>query len=292
LIRLAELAGAWNAFFHAPESPATISLFRIVFGTVLLTSGLLLAREAQLWFGPAGVMAPEFHARAYRATRFTLLNYFPPTEASVTLLFALHLTAAFCLLVGFLTPLAAAVAFVTLTSIQHRNPLSLHGGDSVLRVMCFLLVFAGAGRMWSVDAALGLAGPAAPASPWCLRVMQVMLSVLYFRSAWWKVRGPKWRNGSAVHYPLNVLIYQRFALPRSFTTPAMVRTATWGTLGVEFALGPLVWIDELRYPVLALGILLHLGIEVALNVQLFGWTMISCLFLFLRPEHVQALLGG
>jgi hypothetical protein len=70
----------------------------------------------------------------------------------------------------------------------------------------------------------------------------------------------------------------------------MVRIATWGTLAVEAMVGSLIWITELRYPLLCSGLLMHLILETILNLQFFGWTMMAALLLFLLPEDAEYLL--
>ena len=52
MISLPELAAAWTAFFHTPEPPFTIALFRILFGLVTVASALLYLPHASLWLGP------------------------------------------------------------------------------------------------------------------------------------------------------------------------------------------------------------------------------------------------
>jgi len=42
----------------------------------------------------------------------------------------------------------------------------------------------------------------------------------------------------------------------------------------------LVWIKELRYPVLAIGVLLHLSLEYSMNVPLFQWIALSLYITF------------
>jgi hypothetical protein len=65
---------------------------------------------------------------------------------------------------------------------------------------------------------------------------------------------------------------------------------TWGTMAIECALGPFVWIRELRLPVLAAGVALHLGMELFMNLYLFNVTMLVCLTLFIDPFDTQRLL--
>ena len=60
----------------------------------------------------------------------------------------------------------------------------------------------------------------------------------------------------------------------------MVRLETWFTLAVEFSLGVLVWFKELRYYILAAGVLLHLGLEYSMNVPMFQWIALSVYITF------------
>lgn len=64
-------------------------------------------------------------------------------------------------------------------------------------------------------------------------------------------------------------------------SPLFIKIATWGTLVVESSLGSIIWIEECRFWVVLAGVLLHLQLEYIMNLQLFGWTMIACLLLFL-----------
>ena len=60
---------------------------------------------------------------------------------------------------------------------------------------------------------------------------------------------------------------------------------------MEFSLAALVWVRRLRYPLLAAGLLLHLGIEVSMNIPIFEWVMVSAYVLFLRPEDLRRWLA-
>ena len=195
------IAGAWNSFFHTPESPATISLFRIFFGLLLTCNAALLLREATLWFGPTGIYSIDYYNKSWRKSYFSLFSYLPATDFAVYFVLWLHLAAAVLLTVGFLTPVCALLVFITLVSIHHRNPTINHSGDSVLRLMTFLLIFSFAGRQFSVDSVLFesplYAGTSV--SPWCVRVMQLQLSILYFHAFAAKLSGRAWRNGTAAY---------------------------------------------------------------------------------------------
>ena len=78
-------------------------------------------------------------------------------------------------------------------------------------------------------------------------------------------------------------------LPLVFDSRLSIAAATYGTLAVELSLGTLVWIDEFRYPVLLAGVVLHLALELFLNLQLFGWIMMVS---YLEPIPVPPRLVG
>ena len=281
MITAHDLLAAWNAFFFRPEPVATFALFRFAFGLLIVANAALLACEARLWFGPAGL----FGAEAFRRTpayRRSIFRWLPQSDASAFAVLALSGAAGVCLAVGLAPRVAAAVVFLTLLALHQRNSAITHSGDAVLRLMSFLLIFAPAARPFDL---------AASAEPWAIRLMQIQVGCLYLRTGFEKVQGKTWRNGTAAHWPLVVQHYQRFRLPEAARHPLLVRAATWGTLILEIALGTAIWIDELRYPLIVLGMALHLMIEIILELQLFGITMIVCLMLFVPPSDLLRWIG-
>lgn len=290
MIALHDLASAWTAFFHTPEPPFTIALFRIVFGLVAIASALLYLPHASLWLGHAGVLPHGRWEAEYGGRLFTLFRWLPAGHGTIRAIFALHLLGATCLVLGLATPLSAAIVFVTLTSIHHRHPEVTHGGDSLMRMMSFLLIFSRAGDAWSLDAVLAGAGAPAPSSPWALRLLQLQISFVYFQSFVAKMAGETWRRGTAVYWVWMVSDYRRRLVPAAMRTLRWSRLATWGTLALEFSLGPLVWVREWRYPLVAAAAVFHLGLEVLMNVQLFGAIMLTGLVTFISPYDLERLV--
>ncbi len=288
MITLAQLAAAWHGFFHDPISPASVSAFRVLLGLALLANGLLLLPDLRLFFGPDGVLPLGAVRRAYGASRFNLFYYLPDDLRSVKAVFAAHLLAAALLTAGLFTPAAAALAFVTLASINHRNMALCYGADNILRLMCFLTIFSQAGAMFSVDALLwpGHGG----GSPWAQRLMQLQVALVYARTVEAKLRGKTWWRGTASYFPTHVRNYARRPLPMALERPWFFKATTWGTLAIESLIAGGVWLREVRYPLLVAGALFHLGLELTMNVQLFGAVMVSCLVLFVEPTDLLDLL--
>jgi uncharacterized membrane protein YphA (DoxX/SURF4 family) len=291
VIALDSIARGWNAFFHAPEPAHTIALFRILLGALLVVNACLFRRDARFWVGPSGVLGRDHYSEIYRRSPLTVFRYLPAADVWVDVVLGIHIVAASCLSLGILTRWSAGVAWLTLASLHHRNPLVTYGADEVMRIMTFLLVFSRAGEVLSVDhwwaqrSGHRAAGDAA-GTAWCTRLMQLQVSTVYFQAFLSKFSGATWLKGTAVFYAVEVPKYRRARLPRLARSLAGSRVMTWGTMAVECALGPFVWIRELRPAVIASAVVMHLGMEVFMNLHLFGPTMMVCLTLFIDPHTV------
>jgi Vitamin K-dependent gamma-carboxylase len=292
LVPLATLEQAWREFFFTPEPAVTVAVFRILFGVILVVHGLLLWPHASLWYGPLGFLPYKQYFQIYGRSRFSVFHFLPDSDLTAKVVLAVFIMAAASLSLGILTTVSACLTFLLLISIHNRNPAVLHGGDDVLRVMAFLLIFSSAGAELSVDrfASSGQPFVGEYTSPWALRLMQLQVSIIYLRAGLAKLGGASWLEGSAAYYPTQVQEYRRFPLPKVLARPFWIRLATWGTILVELGLGTAVWVTELRFAILLCGLAFHLVLEYFTNLQLFGWTMMCCLLLFVSPTDLMSLL--
>lgn len=287
---LKTLARAWNQFFFAPRSPTPVCLFRVLFGVLALADFLLLRPDWLAWFGPRGMTTLETMHRLEPGTRidlFTLLH----SDFQVKALFWLAVISAVCLSAGFLTRASSIGVFLCLVSINERALYAMNSGDSLLRVTGFWLMFAPAGAAFSIDRLIrlrrGKEPPAIPPrAPWAQRMIQIQLSLVYLATFWQKTLGATWIDGTALYYVYNLDQFHRFPLPSLVQDPMLIRLQTWITLAIEFSLGTLIWIRELRYPLLAIGLALHLALEYSMNIPLFQWIILSTYVTFIEPEDL------
>jgi hypothetical protein len=286
---------AWDGAVHRPEPVVGIALVRVLVGLVLLLNWALLSPDVLTWFGARGVLSSETARRLTGEGRLNVLAVLPPSDAWAMAFFWLTVLATLGLAAGYRTRWSTALTFLGLVSLHHRNPLILNSGDTLLRAVTFLLIFAPAGDALSVDRLVRRrrAGAAAPGPvlgpPWPRRLIQCQVALLYLSTAWWKLQGETWRDGTAAHYVLRLAEFQRFPLPFEswwIESLAVTRLLTWSSLGVELALGVLIWVPALRYPVLALGVAFHLALEYALNIPVFQWAMLACLVAFVPPADL------
>jgi hypothetical protein len=287
---LKSLARAWNQFFFSPRSPTPVCLFRVLFGLLAAADFVLLRPDWLAWFGTRGITTLDTMHRLEPGTRidlFTLLT----SDAQVKALFWLALISAICLTAGFLTRASSIAVFLCLVSINERALYAMNSGDSLLRVTGFWLMFAPAGAAFSVDRLIrlrrGKEPPQIPLhAPWAQRMIQIQLSLVYLATFWQKTLGPTWINGTALYYVYQLDQFHRFPLPSFIQDPMFLRFQTWITLAIEFSLGTLIWFRELRYPLLAIGLALHLALEYSMNVPLFQWIILSVYVTFIEPEDL------
>jgi hypothetical protein len=289
---LRSLARAWNEFFFAPQPPTAISLFRIAYGCCVIATLLLLRPDWLAWYGPHSWVTLATMRAVEPGLRLNLFTLIPQTDLWVNALFCLALLAALCLTAGFLTRLNSILVFLCLTSIDQRNLFIAHGGDTFLRVAGFFLMFAPAGAAYSVDRLIRLRNgkqntEIAPRSPWAQRMIQIELALVYFTSFWWKSMGAPWVNGTALYYIVHLEEVQRFPIPHWIQQPIILKLGSWFALALEFSLGVLIWIKELRYPLLLLGLIFHLCLEYALNIPIFQWDILSAYILFVDPADLE-----
>lgn len=288
---VAGLVRRWNAFFFDAASPLPVALYRIFYGILHLLNLWLLSPDWLAYYGPHGIVTRETALNMDPGAHFSLLTHVPDSALLVNVFFWVMVGLAVLVTIGFMTRLSTIALYVCFLSLQMRNIYILNGGDNLLRVGGFFLMFAPAGAALSVDRLLriwrGKEGVAVPeSSPWAQRMIQIEASIVYFTTFWWKTLGVSWMKGTAVYYSLHLREIGRFPIP-GMHSPFLMRLATWGTLVVEFSAGVLVWFRDLRYVVLLAVIGLHLGIEYSMTLPLFEWITIATLITFVDPADLS-----
>jgi hypothetical protein len=291
-VTLRFVSRVWNEFFFAEQSPTPIALFRILYGLLVIATLTLLRPDWLNWYGVHGWVSLPTELSLEPGKRLDLFAVIPQNDTWIDALFWVFLSSAILLTMGLLTRLNSVLVFICLTSIQQRNLYITHGGDTFLRLAGFFLVFAPAGAALSVDRLIRIRrGKESPnlqfRSPWAQRMVQVQLALVYFGSFCFKVKGAPWIQGTALYYVYHLDEFRRFPIPSWFFHPRLLELGSWSALVLEFSLGVLVWVKQLRYILLALGLVFHLWLEYSLNIPLFQWDILSAYVLFIDPEDLR-----
>lgn len=194
---------------------------------------------------------------------------------------------------GLWTRLSTFLLAIGILCIHYRDPLILHGGDTVLRISCLYLMLAPCGSACSVDRLIGLwkgwiqPGPVS-VSLWVQRLVTYNVALVYITTLWNKCEGDTWKGGSAVYYSLNLQEFFKFPYPHFVLQMPWVLLITWATMLIEFSMGTIVFYRPWRKYVLLSGVLLHAGIEYTMNIPLFGVLLVSLYVCFYDGEEVAA----
>jgi hypothetical protein len=216
------------------------------------------------------------------------------SEAAVVGVYAVLFVSAICLVLGYHSRLAATLVFIGLVSFQRRNPFIVNAGDRLLSHLGFCLMLAPSGAALSLDRWRRNKTKFwnfPYRAPWALRLVQIQVSVMYLATVWEKLQGETWWGGTAVAYAWGIGDLSRVAVP-GFLRDSLpvVNFLTWSTLAIELALGVLVWVPRLRPWVLALGIALHLSIEVTMGVGFFSYAVFVAYLAFVPPQTMSNLV--
>jgi hypothetical protein len=283
---------AWEHFFFTPQSPVPIALFRILYGMCVTATVVLLHSDWLDWFGVHGWVSQSTMTRIEPSLRLNLFTVMPPDDRWIAAFFWIFLAFALLLTIGLWTRFSSVAVFLCLASIQQRNTLITHSGDTFLRIAGFFLIFAPAGAALSLDRLIrvrrrleGTVIP--PKAPWAQRMIQFQLALLYFSSFLWKMKGNTWLHGTALYYVVHLHSIARFPLPGWVQYPEILKIGSWLTLLFEFCMGILIWFRRFRYPLLLLGLLFHLCLEYALNLPMFQWDILAAYVLFIEPADID-----
>jgi len=288
---LQNIARWWESFFFKPESPICIALFRVLYGICVSATIILLHSDWLEWYGTHAWVSERTMHVVEPGIRLNLFGLFPENDRWIAYFFWIALLFSVMLTIGLWTRVSSIAVFLCLNSLQQRALFITHGGDKFLRVAGFFLMFAPAGAVLSVDHFLRLRNRTTEAiqlrAPWAQRMIQFELTLLYFTSFLWKLKGHMWLDGTALYYVIHLRDVQRLPVPEWVKSVAMLKLGSWLALVLEFSLGVLIWFKRFRYPVLFLGLCFHLCLEYAFNFPMFQWDVLSAYVLFIEPEDLN-----
>lgn len=287
---------SWRQFFFAPSSTLPLSLFRIIFGFLAFEVGLLIAPDLLTWYGPLGTLRPQAAEHLLGHLCFDLLLFLPRNDETVIAVYCVYMLSALFVCLGLFTRCSAVVLYLTLSSFHFRNPQIINSGDDLLRVYSFFMMFAPSAECLSLDRLIltKVSGnETAPSlkSLWPQRLIQIEITLIYLQYFLTKTMDSYWLDGTAVYYVLVSPELERFPVFFDRHSIWVSRFLTYFTLLAEFALGALIWVKSIRYWVLLLGLMLHLGLEYCLNIPIFQQVILASYVLFIDDKDIERILS-
>lgn len=301
---------AWVALLDTREPATSLALFRLACGLVICGAvGSVLAHGLVpvLWLDAADGGHLETVNRPWL---FELLGGVTPRSVWAMTLTAL--AAGALLALGLGGRVTAFVALQSYLAVTDLNGLASGGDDRLLVNALWLLVLARATATLSLDCRLRIgrwaSDEAVPAWPRYLLIVQL---VIVYAAAGWQKISEDWLPGgemSALYYILQIPSWQRYGmawLARYYPLTQLATAVTWFFEAGAPLLLLALWyrrtaerpgwlralFNRLRYRdvFVAVGVSLHVGIMLLMNVEPFSWVALSYYLCLFRPEEWRAL---
>lgn len=311
-------AQGWDRFFFTPADPTPLGLIRVLVGALSFWGLLVIGLRLQDFLGPRAWADPSA-VRAYLSERAPLAWSFwlwlP--EALIWPAWMLCLVVLGLFTVGLFSRATGFLTWIILVSTARRMPEALYGFDQIVTTWALYLAVSGAsGQAVSLDRFRtrwrrlrpmlahrpadvnwfrhleGGTPPPTVSANLALRLIQLHLCVIYGMAGLAKLRGPAWWMGTAIWGALTAGEFRRFNLTWMARSDTLLNVLTHGGLFLELLFPILIWARKLRPLLLALVVLLHIGIDVALGLTEFGLAMLAGNLAFVSGPWLRSLVAG
>lgn len=260
----------------------SLALYRFFIGWIVVADVLSRVPDLENFYTDLGLVPRSLFVSEMTMPWSFSLHLANGTFEFIVLMFSLHLILGLMLVVGLKTRWAMLGAFIMAVSVHNRNWLVNNGGDDVLRAILFISIFLPLNRFFSIDSALAKKKETTESnshnhfSSWGLTfILQVFL--IYFVSYILKDHDV-WRKDFTAHYfssrldifvtPFGVWLRQ-FDLLGNIITIFSIFLEWSGPLLLVFSFifGRHWW--KVRFTLVVIFILFHIGIFFTMNIGLF-----------------------
>lgn len=299
------------------------AVLRIGYGLLYL---VFLLREFphrdEIW-GPGSPWTPALARELFAQTGWFSFLTLDDGTVYFECCYALALAVSLLFLLGWRTRAVSVLFALVVTSFHGRDIYMTDGGDNLIVLMAVYLPFTACGRRWSLDAGRVRARPALPPGTppptgrdgaarlparqqaavvrrqlstllhnCGMFVIAAQVCVLYGAASLYKVQGNLWRDGTALHYVVNLDLFQPWPELSHLADqhPIVLAAVAYLTVLVQIAL-PFALFSRLKYVVLVLLLGMHLSIAVLLGLPVFSGAMIVADAVFL-PDRLLLRLAG
>jgi hypothetical protein len=312
-------SNTYTALVEQPISLYAASVLRAGYGLLYLA---FLLREFphrhEIW-GPDAPWTPALARQLFDQTGWFSILTLSDNPLYFEGCYALAVATCALFMLGWRTRATSIVFAIVVASFHARAIFMTDGGDNLMLLMALYLCLTACGRRWSVDARRsrlqkstvgGASLPTRLGAPdlWCqlvaarrllitvihncgMFVIAAQVCILYGSAGLYKVQGGLWANGTALHYVMNLDLFQPWpTLSHMLDSQQMlVAVVSYLTVLVQVAF-PFVLFGRLKYIFVAILLGMHLGIAILLGLPMFSGAMIVADSVFL-PDRFYRFLG-
>jgi vitamin K-dependent gamma-carboxylase-like protein len=277
---LGDWLGEVRRFASVKHRTIALSFLRISIGLTVLVYYLQHILQREYLWDDAGLVPFSLFQQIMQLRHGFSLYLLSPSFLYQTAVFYLGLAVTIAFILGYRLRISSILFYVFTWSLFERNIFLLTGGDNFLYLVAFFLIFADCGAHFSLDAISGRSRTqsrpfAAMVHNYAVLAIIIQLSLVYLTSAFYKIEGPLWQNGTAIYYVLRLSEFNLSPFARHFyDTETIVRLLTWGTVVFEMSWPFLVW-NRRTKPFVALGaVFMHSMIGYFMGLVWFSFVFI------------------
>lgn len=294
-----ESVHGWNKFWFTPTDAATLSLIRVLAGTMLFYTHAVWTLRLEDFFGAKNSWISPQAAATFQGEGYTWSIFWWIDSPAV--LWTVHIAAlvVFAMLaLGLASRVVSVLAYLLTVAYVNRVPGALFGLDQINALLAMYLMVGPSGARYSLDRWLARrrAGGVAPepaasiSANIAIRLIQLHMCVIYFFAGTSKLMGPTWWDGTALWGAFANLEYQSLDMLWLVHYPILINIMTQVSLLWELSYCALIWPRLTRPIMLTLAVPLHLGIAICMGMVTFGLVMLFGNLAFVSPHLVRLVL--
>lgn len=299
-----------DRFFFARRGAWPFGLMRIAWSGVALAYFVMQWKDIAAYYSDDGFLPRDLVWMVTRSEwKVSILSL--SGDASFAFgCYVVLLLSLTCSMLGIFPRVSTITSYVLMASFHERDPMTLGGGDTVLRNLGFILAIApgihalSLGRLrlqyatWREKRSLL---PPVTMPAWPYRLLLWQLIILYVTSLWWKLLGDMWIDGTAVGAALHHSIFINWSygfmnllmpMTETATYMTLLWEATWFLLLIPEPLWrriPLLGKIPIKRFIVAGGFLFHGSIAILMDVGSFSYALMAG-YMGLFDDHDRAWL--
>jgi hypothetical protein len=272
-------SAAWRNCLTAPVDVASLAVFRIAFGAILLVE--MYRFLALGWVHD--YIGPVFHFTYFG---FEWVQPLPPL-AMIGVFVVLGLCA-LLIAVGWQYRWAVALFGVGFTYVFLLEKSNYLNHFYLISLLCLVMSLTPASRAFSVDALRpGFASDYVPA--WNLWLLRLQVAIPYFFGGVAKLNGD-WLHGQPMQLWMSRMTHVQAVIP-AFGEPWLALVLSWGGCLFDLLIVPFLLLRRTRPVAFVLAVMFHLSNAVMFQIGIFPWYMICATTLFLEPDWPRKLIA-
>jgi Vitamin K-dependent gamma-carboxylase len=286
-------------YFSKEQFLIGASILRILFGANVLWLYLSnLAQREYIW-GPNGIIPITLSRTGLtQVNQFSLYNL-SSSDTYFNIIYFAGIVVTILYIFGAYPRILNILMYIFTYSLYNRNWMLLDGGNNILILELFYMMFVQTGAFFGIQArSIREKMERSRPSRWFVAmfhnmgVITIMLQVclMYFISFIYKAHGNEWYSGTAIYYVLRV---DEFRLPGVneliYRNPLLVTTITYLTLLFQGSYPFLIWNKRTKFFMLFGAICFHLGIAIVMGLAWFSLSILSVDVIFINDTMYRAI---